>query len=57
MEASRKNVMAHKRVENEPAAWIPDPITGYYRPENVSNEIDIVELRQMLLKQGKNSKN
>ncbi|XP_062108731.1 late embryogenesis abundant protein Lea5-like [Humulus lupulus] len=30
------------------SAWIPDPLTGYYRPANRAVEIDPVELRQML---------
>ncbi|KAK7303775.1 hypothetical protein RJT34_14691 [Clitoria ternatea] len=29
--------------------WAPDPVTGYYRPINHTNEIDPVELRKMLL--------
>ncbi|KAK9136855.1 hypothetical protein Sjap_007449 [Stephania japonica] len=33
----------------ETIAWIPDPKTGYYRPENKAEEIDVAELRQMLL--------
>ncbi|KAG4956658.1 hypothetical protein JHK85_043038 [Glycine max] len=32
------------------SAWAPDPVTGYYRPINHTNEIDPVELRRMLLK-------
>lgn len=31
------------------AAWIPDPKTGYYRPETGSKEIDPAELRAALL--------
>lgn len=31
------------------SAWAPDPITGYYRPENRAVEIDPAELREMLL--------
>ncbi|KAE8683505.1 Late embryoproteinsis abundant protein Lea5-D [Hibiscus syriacus] len=31
------------------SAWAPDPVTGYYRPENSGDEIDAVELREMLL--------
>lgn len=31
-------------------SWVPDPKTGYYRPENQGKEIDAVELREMLLK-------
>ncbi|KAK7396901.1 hypothetical protein VNO78_18063 [Psophocarpus tetragonolobus] len=29
-------------------SWVPDPVTGYYKPENV-NEIDVAELRATLL--------
>ncbi|XP_076890185.1 protein SENESCENCE-ASSOCIATED GENE 21, mitochondrial-like [Bidens hawaiensis] len=36
--------------------WVPDPVTGYYRPEGQTNEIDAAELREMLLKQ-KNRRN
>ncbi|KAG0452537.1 hypothetical protein HPP92_024918 [Vanilla planifolia] len=31
-------------------AWVPDPVTGYYRPANHLNEIDPAELRRILLK-------
>ncbi|GAB4841120.1 hypothetical protein Ancab_021863 [Ancistrocladus abbreviatus] len=31
-------------------SWVPDPITGYYRPGNGADEIDVAELREMLLK-------
>ncbi|CAN1129781.1 Late embryogenesis abundant protein Lea5-D [Linum perenne] len=31
------------------SAWAPDPVTGYYRPGNSTDEIDPVELREMLL--------
>ncbi|XP_059294754.1 protein SENESCENCE-ASSOCIATED GENE 21, mitochondrial-like [Lycium ferocissimum] len=31
-------------------SWVPDPVTGYYRPEGQANEIDAAELRKMLLK-------
>ncbi|CAM8927476.1 unnamed protein product [Rhodiola kirilowii] len=55
VEASRRNMMAQKPAEKEPA-WIPDPLTGYYRPENVANEIGVAELREMLVKQSKNGK-
>lgn len=29
--------------------WVPDPVTGYYRPEGQMNEIDPAELRELLL--------
>ena len=34
----------------EKVSWVPDPVTGYYRPENRSDEIDVAELRSILLK-------
>uniref|UniRef100_A0A1J3FNN3 Late embryogenesis abundant protein Lea5 n=1 Tax=Noccaea caerulescens TaxID=107243 RepID=A0A1J3FNN3_NOCCA len=34
---------------SEKAPWVPDPKTGYYRPETVSEEIDPAELRALLL--------
>ncbi|KAH7676598.1 Late embryogenesis abundant protein LEA-3 subgroup protein [Dioscorea alata] len=30
-------------------SWVPDPVTGFYRPANRSVEMDAAELRQMLL--------
>ncbi|KAG6593206.1 Indole-3-acetic acid-induced protein ARG2, partial [Cucurbita argyrosperma subsp. argyrosperma] len=35
---------------SEKVAWVPDPATGYYRPENRGDEIDVAELRSILLK-------
>ncbi|XP_057981176.1 protein SENESCENCE-ASSOCIATED GENE 21, mitochondrial-like [Malania oleifera] len=32
------------------SSWVPDPVTGYYRPENLADEIDVVDLRNMLLR-------
>ncbi|KAF8387879.1 hypothetical protein HHK36_026541 [Tetracentron sinense] len=34
---------------SETSSWVPDPVTGYYRPENRAAEIDVVDLREMLL--------
>ncbi|KAL1216585.1 Late embryogenis abundant protein 2 [Cardamine amara subsp. amara] len=34
---------------SQKAPWVPDPKTGYYRPETVSEEIDPAELRAVLL--------
>ncbi|XP_010269579.1 PREDICTED: late embryogenesis abundant protein Lea5-D-like [Nelumbo nucifera] len=31
------------------SSWVPDPVTGYYRPENRGAEIDVAELREMVL--------
>ena len=33
----------------EKVSWVPDPVTGYYRPENRVDEIDVAELRAILL--------
>ncbi|KAI3968552.1 hypothetical protein MKX01_007862 [Papaver californicum] len=35
----------------ETSSWVPDPVTGYYRPESHADDIDVAELREMLLKQ------
>ncbi|XP_021763205.1 late embryogenesis abundant protein Lea5-like [Chenopodium quinoa] len=32
-------------------SWVPDPVTGYYRPANRAAEIDVAELREIFLKQ------
>lgn len=33
-------------------SWVPDPVTGYYRPGNRRAEVDAAELREMLLSNG-----
>ncbi|KZV56590.1 hypothetical protein F511_09069 [Dorcoceras hygrometricum] len=45
------NVMLKKGSE-EPSkiSWVPDPVTGYYRPENQAKEMDAAELRAILIK-------
>lgn len=40
-----KVVMAKK----EEPSWVPDPVTGYYRPEDKNREIDAVDMRKILL--------
>ena len=30
--------------------WVPDPVTGYYKPEDQTNQIDAADLRELLLK-------
>lgn len=46
------NMMLKKVVEEsgKTTSWLPDPVTGYYRPENQATEIDAAELRALLLK-------
>ena len=50
--ATNSGVMAKKVGEEstKTSSWVPDPVTGYYRPENHAKEIDVAELREMLLK-------
>lgn len=36
--------------KQEKSAWGPDPKTGYYRPENLREEIDVAGLRATLLR-------
>ncbi|CAN0830728.1 Protein SENESCENCE-ASSOCIATED GENE 21, mitochondrial [Linum grandiflorum] len=45
--------MVKKTGDETPAgkqSWVPDPKTGFYRPDNVADEIDAAELRALLLK-------
>lgn len=35
---------------SEKVSWVPDPVTGVYRPENLANELDGADLRAMFLK-------
>ncbi|CAJ1877307.1 unnamed protein product [Sphenostylis stenocarpa] len=37
-----------KGVSPYKVSWVPDPVTGYYKPENI-NEVDVAELRATLL--------
>ncbi|KAI0504049.1 hypothetical protein KFK09_014997 [Dendrobium nobile] len=48
----RKGVMKTGTATGDEAAmsWIPDPVTGYYRPANCLRETDPAELRQIFLK-------
>ena len=49
--ASASHGVMGKKAGEESAkkSWVPDPVTGYYRPENRADEIDVAELREMLL--------
>ncbi|KAH7510973.1 hypothetical protein ACOSP7_000440 [Xanthoceras sorbifolium] len=52
---SRSGGMVKKSGEEmvrstEKVSWVPDPVTGCYRPENLANEIDVADLRATLLK-------
>ncbi|KAG6431853.1 hypothetical protein SASPL_103421 [Salvia splendens] len=38
------------------SAWVPDPVTGYYRPECNAKELDPVELREMMRSKKNNAK-
>ena len=53
--AARSGTVVKKTGEQrapsgEKVSWVPDPVTGCYRPENTANEIDVAELRATLLK-------
>ncbi|KAI3783185.1 hypothetical protein L2E82_13249 [Cichorium intybus] len=54
-EAVRGSVVAMLKKGSEEStkstAWVPDPVTGYYKPEGHGNQVDAAELREMLLKQ------
>ncbi|KAJ8510859.1 hypothetical protein OPV22_001293 [Ensete ventricosum] len=52
---AEKKTVVRKVVDSSAAAssassssWVPDPVTGYYRPANV-RVLDAAELREMLL--------
>ena len=53
--AVTKRVMVKKEVNTaaaaaeEKKAWVPDPVTGYYRPGSAAKEVDAAELRAKLL--------
>ncbi|KAJ1402368.1 Late embryogenesis abundant protein [Sesbania bispinosa] len=32
----------------EKVSWVPDPVTGYYKPENIK-EVDVADLRATVL--------
>ncbi|KAF5731435.1 putative Indole-3-acetic acid-induced protein ARG2 [Tripterygium wilfordii] len=46
----RNSAPAMVKKEGEKVSWGPDPVTGYYRPESGAHEIDVAELRALLLK-------
>ncbi|KAL1558380.1 protein SENESCENCE-ASSOCIATED GENE 21, mitochondrial-like [Salvia divinorum] len=51
------NVMLKKGSEKAgESAWVPDPVTGYYRPESKAKELDPAELRKMLIRSKNNAK-
>ena len=49
--AAVAQLLAGKRVVGaDSVSWVPDPVTGYYRPANGVVEVDAAELRAMLLR-------
>lgn len=36
-------------VGDAATSWVPDPVTGYYRPANRGDEVDVAELRNLHL--------
>uniref|UniRef100_A0A0E0DCD6 Uncharacterized protein n=1 Tax=Oryza meridionalis TaxID=40149 RepID=A0A0E0DCD6_9ORYZ len=49
--AVAKRTMA--KAAEEKTAWVPDPVTGYYRPAGGAKEVDAAELRAKLLSNAK----
>ncbi|KAL6499474.1 late embryogenesis abundant protein [Orobanche gracilis] len=49
-EIGAPNFMFKTGTEEVKISWVPDPVTGYYRPENQAKQIDPAELRELLLK-------
>lgn len=53
--SQHKRVMGKKEVNTAAAAaeqkkaWLPNPVTGYYRPAGSPREVDAAELRAKLL--------
>lgn len=50
-----RNAVVNKSGEemvgsSEKVSWVPDPKTGYYKPDTGVQEIDPAELRAMVLK-------
>lgn len=50
---AKKKGAATDDAEAAAPSWVPDPVTGYYRPANENGGIDPAELRAMLLKPSK----
>lgn len=44
-----KKVAAVVLAEKEEPSWVPDSVTGYYRPEDKGEEIDAADMRKNLL--------
>ncbi|KAL6968537.1 hypothetical protein U1Q18_034340 [Sarracenia purpurea var. burkii] len=47
----RSGAIAKKGGEDsrKTSPWVPDPVTGYYRPENHADDVDVAELRETQL--------
>ncbi|KAK3164252.1 hypothetical protein QOZ80_1AG0014830 [Eleusine coracana subsp. coracana] len=50
----KKGVNTAASAGEEKTAWVPDPVTGYYRPAGGAKEVDPAELRAKLLAQAAN---
>lgn len=49
--AEEKVKMVMMKESADANSWVPDPVTGYYRPANRTADVDVAELREMLLTQ------
>ncbi|MED6220590.1 hypothetical protein PIB30_046271 [Stylosanthes scabra] len=47
-DAIRSKKSSSGENKGDKVSWVPDPVTGYYKPENIK-EIDVAELRATLL--------
>ncbi|KAG0502636.1 hypothetical protein HPP92_002708 [Vanilla planifolia] len=47
----KKEIEAASSESSGVTPWVPDPVTGYYRPAKVFREVDPAELRQKVLKE------
>ncbi|XP_042518203.1 late embryogenesis abundant protein Lea5-like [Macadamia integrifolia] len=44
-----EEIRATTKEASETKCWAPDPVSGYYRPENGAGEIDVTKLQEMVL--------
>lgn len=50
----KKGVNTAAAAGEEKTPWVPDPVTGYYRPAGGAKEVDPADLRAKLLARGAN---
>nr|AWJ68123.1 late embryogenesis abundant [Cleistogenes songorica] len=50
----KKDVNTAAAAGEEKTAWVPDPVTGYFRPAGGAKEVDPADLRAKLLARAAN---